>query len=164
MRRFPARAYGSYLRGRPAEPDLAGPGTGYDEEAKAKKERIGGLAPAQAVAAPTEDGETAGLKEKVEGKCGALFDAVAACEDEEEKARATVALNYCVSGVVCPPAAKAFMAALEGGADAAAVEAANGAVTSCAEGFFRRVGAGGLASGAARRAAGGGAVLRQDAV
>ena len=61
--------------------------------------------------------ELARLQTDVEDKCGALFGAVAASEDEQERAQTTMALHYCVSSVVCPPAAAAFMSALERAAD-----------------------------------------------
>ena len=46
LRRFPTRAYQGIQRGIPTEPDMAGPGTGYEKEAAEKKDRISALAAA----------------------------------------------------------------------------------------------------------------------
>jgi hypothetical protein len=46
LRRFPERAYQAFQRGMPAEPDMAGPGTGYEKEAAEKQDRISALAAA----------------------------------------------------------------------------------------------------------------------
>lgn len=172
FRCFPERAYASFQRGRPHEPDLDGPGTGYETEAKQKKDYIAGLA-AAAAAGSGLDPETVALQEKVEVKCGALvttvphpppqlifpgtflrdclwfqFGAVSAAEDDEERAQTSMALNYCVSTVVCPPAATAFMAALErADVSESEVETANLAVSSCVEGFLSKVRNAGLADG-----------------
>ena len=172
FRRFPARAYESFQRGRPQEPDMDGPGTGYETEAKQKKDYIAGLAAAAVsggnVAAAAAGGagldpETAALQEQVEGKCGALFGAVSAAEDDEERAQSTMALHYCVSTVVCPPAATAFMAALErADVSESEVETANLAVSSCVEGFLSKCRNAGLASGLTAASPIEGVTLRSD--
>lgn len=93
--------------------------------------------------------ELARLQTDVEDKCGALFGAVAASEDEQERAQTTMALHYCVSSVVCPPAAAAFMSALERAADVdeGVIEAASSEMSSCVEGFFQKCRGVGLAAG-----------------
>lgn len=113
--------------------------------------------------------EMARLQEEVESKCGALFGAVATSEDDEERAQTTMALHYCVSSVVCPPAAAAFMSALErADADETIVEAASAEMSGCVESFFDRCRGGGgggvgLAAGAAAQPVAG-VTLRSDVV
>lgn len=88
------------------------------------------------------------LQTQVDNKCGALFGAVAASEDEQERAQTTMALHYCVSSVVCPPAAAAFMSALERNADAdeRVIEAASSEMSTCVEDFFHKCRGVGLAT------------------
>lgn len=66
--------------------------------------------------------------QKVQVKCAARHEDVAACSDEESCAAASLALDVCVAGVVCPDRATAFISALEKGADA---EQAYEAVGDC---------------------------------
>ena len=92
--------------------------------------------------------ETVRLQTEVDQKCGALFGAVAASEDEQERAQTTMALHYCVSSVVCPPAAAAFMSALEQNAqaDERVIEAASSEMSTCVEDFFHKCRGVGLAA------------------
>lgn len=208
LRRFPARAYQAFQRGAPAEPDMAGPGTGYEKEAAEKKDRISALAAAAGPAVASAEAavgteqdddpvhsssqptsrmphaccfarvlrllmasrprplqEIARLQSEVDDKCGALFGAVAASEDEQERAQTTMALHYCVSSVVCPPTAVAFMSALEQNADVGegVIEAASDEMSTCVEAFFQKCRGVGLASvAAAQPGAKEGITLRSD--
>lgn len=74
------------------------------------------------------------IGEHLGGACGGAADAVRRWTgvDEERKAKAMVALNYCVACEVCPRPAAAFMAAMEASveADAAPAEVAAAATAA----------------------------------
>ncbi|GAB0493261.1 hypothetical protein MMPV_004537 [Pyropia vietnamensis] len=77
------------------------------------------------------------IGERLGGACGGAADAVRRWTgvDEERKAKAMVALNYCVACEVCPRPAAAFMEAMEASvdADAAPAEVAASAAARRAE-------------------------------
>jgi len=57
------------------------------------------------------------------------------CKGDEECAKAAMALRYCQAGVVCPPEAAAFMAALESGKD---TDKAFSKMENCVRGWEKR--------------------------
>lgn len=76
------------------------------------------------------------IGEHLGGACGGAADAVRRWTgvDEERKAKAMVALNYCVACEVCPRPAAAFMAAMEASVEADAA-AKYEAMTACLDRF-----------------------------
>lgn len=84
------------------------------------------------------------------GACGGAADAVRhwTCVDEDRKAKAMVALNYCVACEVCPRPAAAFMAAMEASVEAEAAPA-DVAAAAAAGGARARAGEDGGGDGAA---------------
>lgn len=112
-----------------AAPSTAGPGTVVNGERLDEEEFafLSGLT--------VERVRTIG--EHLGGACGGAADAVRRWTgvDEERKAKAMVALNYCVACEVCPRPAAAFMAAMEASvqADAAPAKVAAAAAGRGAE-------------------------------
>jgi hypothetical protein len=75
--------------------------------------------PAAPTPAPAAEDAELGLQLRgVEQGCGAQAELVRRCAagegpDPEACGRASLGLNYCIASVACPPAAAAFMSALE---------------------------------------------------